>query len=166
MPHLLPYFPEPMERRRLLADPENEPNFSEIACLFYLPGDRRLLVQEARNRLQRRGIQIWDTVFESVVTARRNGGRSVDTWYDPDFSSAQQWRPHQSVFFLPWFCCDVPVAFIIRTQQPLPASATVPKFVGAPERSEYSRRNEKRLKAANKQTPIQYHTHHSGNEQR
>jgi hypothetical protein len=67
MPHLLPYFPEPMERRRLLADPENEPNFSEIACLFYLPGDRRLLVQEARNRLQRRGIQIWDTVFESVV---------------------------------------------------------------------------------------------------
>jgi hypothetical protein len=68
MPHLLPYFPEPMERRRLLADPENEPNFSEIACLFYLPGDRRLLVQEARNRLQRRGILIWDAVFESVAS--------------------------------------------------------------------------------------------------
>jgi hypothetical protein len=97
MPHLLPYFPEPTERRRLLADPENEPNFSEIACLFYLPGDRRLLVQEARNRLQRRGILIWDAVFESVASTSSSVSYATATASAAP-TAALAWTDHANTY--------------------------------------------------------------------
>lgn len=69
MPHLLQYSPPFKNRRRLLPDPANEPNFCHIASLFPLPGDRRALVIEARSRLQARGYFISDGVFESVVNS-------------------------------------------------------------------------------------------------
>lgn len=67
LPHLLQYSPPAVNRRRLLPDPSNEPNFDRISVLFPLPGDRRALVAEARQQLESRGCYISDDVFELVV---------------------------------------------------------------------------------------------------
>lgn len=47
-----------MERRKLLPDPENEPDFYEITQLFPLPDDQANQVEEARAELAKRGIYL------------------------------------------------------------------------------------------------------------
>lgn len=39
LPHLSKYMPEPKDARRLLPDPENEPDFYNISSLFPVPDD-------------------------------------------------------------------------------------------------------------------------------
>ena len=57
LPHLTQYAPQPVDRRKLLPDPENEPDFYEISQLFPLPDDcTNQLEEEARAALAKRGI--------------------------------------------------------------------------------------------------------------
>ena len=58
LPHLTHYAPHPVERRKLLPDPENEPDFYGISKLFPLPDDQTNQVEEARAALAKRGIFI------------------------------------------------------------------------------------------------------------
>lgn len=67
MPHLLLYCQEPIDRRKLLPDPENEPDFYAISGLFPLPGDRKGIIEEARAALASRGIQIDDQIVERLA---------------------------------------------------------------------------------------------------
>lgn len=70
MPYLLQYSPPPENRRPLILDIDNEPNFQEIARLYPLQNDRRALYTEARERLFARGFIIYDYVFEAVLQRR------------------------------------------------------------------------------------------------
>ena len=56
------YAPQPLERRKLLPDPENEPDFYEISQLFPLPDDQTNHLDEARAALSRRGIYLTNDV--------------------------------------------------------------------------------------------------------
>lgn len=58
LPHLTVYAPQPVERRKLLPDPENEPDFYEISQLFPLPDDQTNHLEEARAALAKRGIHL------------------------------------------------------------------------------------------------------------
>lgn len=58
LPHLTQYAPQPVERRKLLPDPENEPNFYEISQLFPLPDEKTNQIELARSALAQRGIYL------------------------------------------------------------------------------------------------------------
>jgi hypothetical protein len=58
LPHLSHYAPQPVERRKLLPDPDNEPDFYEISQLFPLPDDQTNQLEEARAALAKRGIYL------------------------------------------------------------------------------------------------------------
>lgn len=64
------YSPPPEDRRSLVPDPDNEPNFEEICRLYPLRVDQRELVAEAKANLEAKGIVINDQVFESVIARR------------------------------------------------------------------------------------------------
>jgi len=69
LPHLLDYLPEAVSRRKLLPDPENEPDFYEISKLFPLPGDSSTDVrEEAKAALAAQGIIIGPT-FNSAAAS-------------------------------------------------------------------------------------------------
>ena len=65
---MLQFSPEPVKRRKLIADPDNEPDFDKIAELFPLPADRKALMTEARKKLEERGFVIFDNVFHVVLS--------------------------------------------------------------------------------------------------
>jgi len=46
LPHLAKYMPEPKDARRLIPDPENEPNFYAISKKYPLPNDPDLCKEE------------------------------------------------------------------------------------------------------------------------
>lgn len=58
LPHLTKYAPELSERRKVLEDPENEPDFYKISELFPLPDAKKDMREEAKAALAARGIII------------------------------------------------------------------------------------------------------------
>eukprot|EP00542_Grammatophora_oceanica_P016705 CAMPEP_0194033434 /NCGR_PEP_ID=MMETSP0009_2-20130614/6133_1 /TAXON_ID=210454 /ORGANISM="Grammatophora oceanica, Strain CCMP 410" /LENGTH=414 /DNA_ID=CAMNT_0038674129 /DNA_START=103 /DNA_END=1348 /DNA_ORIENTATION=+ len=50
MPHLCKYMPRPKNARRLIPDPENEPNFYRISQLFPLPDDQQQHPEEEEDQ--------------------------------------------------------------------------------------------------------------------
>ena len=60
LPHLLQYIPAPVEKRKQIPDPDNEPDFYKISEIFSLPGQYANIVEEARAGLAARGIVIHD----------------------------------------------------------------------------------------------------------
>lgn len=60
LPHLLQYIPAPVEKRKQIPDPDNEPDFYEISKLFSLPDHFNSIVEEAKAGLAARGIVIQD----------------------------------------------------------------------------------------------------------
>jgi hypothetical protein len=77
LPHLTQYAPQPVERRKLLPDPENEPDFYEITQLFPLPDDQTNQLEEARAELAKRGIYLANDTSTSTLTTPRISTASV-----------------------------------------------------------------------------------------
>ena len=79
LPHLLQYSPEPTEKRKLLPDPDNEPDFYEISKLFPLPGDvKDLRREEAKAALAAKGIIISDGPPSLNVAQHAAGGIGIN----------------------------------------------------------------------------------------
>jgi hypothetical protein len=67
LPHLTQYAPEPVEQRKLLPDPENEPDFYKISHLFPLPSDHVNNIDEAKAALAERGIYVTSAQSSTIL---------------------------------------------------------------------------------------------------
>jgi hypothetical protein len=81
LPHLTKYMPEPKDARRLIPDPDNEPDFYAISSKYPLPDDPDFHMVNPEEKVEK------STKTEAVAAPRL---ASEASWFNDDMSPAKR----------------------------------------------------------------------------